>query len=240
MKKIALSLPLLALVATSHAFVSTPFEAFDNATVRPTGPRTGSSGRAFMNIEGSANGDFASFGVADFDGSMIDFGGNQVDVITGITITLTQSNAGFTLDGPLSFFVTSNLRSIADGADIIYDFPNGGENGIGDQLNPIEFLGSGTFTEVATGEVDEYTFNSLSAGASAMLTAMYLGDSNVRIVIAPDDPTTAATYAGYSNTNPLLIGPQLTLTGEAVPEPASMVALGLGALALVRRRRNRA
>ena len=239
MKKLAISLPLLALAAMCQAFTSNTFEAFDNATVQPTGPRTGSSGRAFFNIEGSANGNFASFGVTDFDGSMIDFGGNTVDTITGITITLTQSNAGFTNDGPLRFFVTSNLRSIADGATIIYDNPNGGENGIGSQLDPIELLGTGTFTEVSTGNIDTYSFNSLSAGASAMLTAMYLGDSTVRIVIAPDDPATAATYAGYSNTNPLLIGPQITLEGEAVPEPASMVALGLGALAMMRRRRSK-
>ena len=38
-----------------------------NFTVRPDGPRTGGSGTSFFNIEGDGNGDFASFGILDFD-----------------------------------------------------------------------------------------------------------------------------------------------------------------------------
>lgn len=41
--------------------------ALENAIIQPLGPRQGSGGEAFFNIEGEENGDFASFGVARFD-----------------------------------------------------------------------------------------------------------------------------------------------------------------------------
>src|SRR5262245_362284 len=46
--------------------VITPVKATANATVQPAGPRAGSNGTAFFNVEGNANGANASFGTADF------------------------------------------------------------------------------------------------------------------------------------------------------------------------------
>lgn len=236
MKKLALTLPFVAFAALGQAFTSNSLEAFDNATVQPGGPRTGANGKNFFNIEGSSYGNFSSFGVADFNGSDLSFGGDPVAMITGISLSFVQSNAGFTTDGALRFFVTTSTADIQPGSSLVYNSAFG-ENGIGSQLDPIELLGTGTFTEIANGTVDTYNFDNLSAGASAMLTNAYLSDSLVRIVIAPDSATTAATWAGFSNST--LAGPTLTLTGEAVPEPATMVAIALGATALMRRRRSK-
>ena len=43
------------------------FEAVDNSTVRPDGPRGDDNNINFFNVEGSDHGAFASYGVADFE-----------------------------------------------------------------------------------------------------------------------------------------------------------------------------
>ena len=62
---------LVAATAASASAELVQLEAFNNATVQPGGPRTGSSGLAFFNIEGSDYGNFASYGVMQFDFSGI-------------------------------------------------------------------------------------------------------------------------------------------------------------------------
>ena len=51
---------LAASVGLDCVATTLTVEAFDNATVQPAGPRSGGSGKAFFNIEGSALGNFAS------------------------------------------------------------------------------------------------------------------------------------------------------------------------------------
>src|SRR3954470_12961977 len=54
------------LGAENSAFaVQGSFVATANATVQPAGPRTGFNGTDFLNIESTANGTFASYGVID-------------------------------------------------------------------------------------------------------------------------------------------------------------------------------
>ena len=75
-------------------------------------------------------------------------------------------------------------------------------------------------------------YQALTAGTYFLAVAGYndtYNDDDVESYQAPVDSVEVGRYS-------LLVG----TTPQAVPEPASMVALGVGALALVRRRRNRA
>ena len=88
------------LSAASLAFaVQGSFQATGNATVNPTGPRTGFNGTDFFNIESTANGNFASYGVLDIPLSSSLFPG-AVTGINSITLKLTQNNSSFTAARP--------------------------------------------------------------------------------------------------------------------------------------------
>jgi hypothetical protein len=93
---------------TVHADIFNFTEATDNATVQVAGPRTGVNGKNFFNLEGSVNGSFSSFGVAEFT-----LGALGSVNITEITLRFTESNAAFTKPGTIDFWLTSdNATSI--------------------------------------------------------------------------------------------------------------------------------
>jgi hypothetical protein len=79
-------------------------------------------------------------------------------------------------------------------------------------------LGTGNFTEVSDGTVNAFSF-SLSPAAAGYLSAQLLTGGLIRLVVAPGDPTVAATYAGFSN--PEFSRPELTLVTPA-PEPGTL------------------
>ena len=81
-------------------------EAFDNATVRATGPITPlEGGLAFFNIDGSGNPPFSSYGVADFNFGVL---GSAIASVNAISLNLTQANAPFSVDGDLEFFLDTS------------------------------------------------------------------------------------------------------------------------------------
>jgi len=106
-------IPVCAVVGAAQA---TPLstEASDNATVRPGGPRSGGSGKLFSNVEGSANGTNASYGVADFS-----FGTQPKAVLTvnSAQLVLTEANAAFTAAGTvvISLDASTTLANIQPG-----------------------------------------------------------------------------------------------------------------------------
>ncbi len=226
---------LVGFTSLSFAVDSNSLVAFDNATIQPGGPRSGSNGKAFLNIEGIGLGTFASYGVIDFDGSALSFS----EAITGVTalrIDLTQSNAAFTTNGNLKFWLTSDILTNIQPGSSPLTLDGSTTYGIaGDDLEPLFELGTGAFIQVGNGAVDSYTFN-VSGAAADLLTDSVADGSTIRVVITQDagDDAVAATWAGFSHTT--FAGPTLTLAGEPVPEPASLAALSLGAIALLRRR----
>jgi hypothetical protein len=173
-------------------------------------------------MEGSANLPlFASFGVADFS-----FAGlSRVASVNDLTVQLTQANAAFTHNGALNFFLSGDTTtSIQPGSALHFDSASL-PGGLGSQLQPLFFLGSGSFTQVADGTVNDYTFP-LSAAADAFLVDQLNHGGTVRLVIAPADANVAATFAGFSNNE--FSGPVLALDVTIVPEPSSLALLGLG------------
>jgi hypothetical protein len=214
-------------------------EASDVATVQPAGPRPGTFGKIFFNIEGQnngVNGAFASFGVADFQ-----FPSLGPVALTGptITLTLTQSNAAFTHDGGLDFFlatdVTTNIQPGTSPLSFIRGAP-GTPDGIDAQLGTLFPLGSGTFTQTASGDIDTFTLT-LSAAAQAFLAGQLNGDGRVRLVIGPADGDVAATAAGLGNSDGP--APTLLINVSAVPEPSTLALVVLGGVALAGWRRLR-
>ncbi len=231
----------ISLSATAALADISTVEAFDNSTIQPNGPRTGASGDNFFNIEGSDNGNFASFGVADFDADSLFTA--DIASINSATLQLTQSNAGFSLSGPLSVYLTLNTTadinvnpdtSADDGAlELNYIPGNNGAASVDTALQPLTLLGSGVYTVGNNGDVDGITLND-AAGLAVLQTAINAGGT-LRFVITPDASDTAATYAGFGNST--FAGPTLQVDATLVPEPTSLALVGLGGLALLRRRR---
>jgi hypothetical protein len=226
-----------ALVLDGHAETLT-VEAFDNATVQPGGPRSGSSGKAFFNIEGSGLGNFASYGVARFNittlkqsfDNQFGSGGWQLDQVT---VSLTQSNAAFSATGGVGIRHSGDDTSSIQAGVGTLTYPVSGD--FADLGNLIDY----TFTPIATGTLEQYTLfqaaGSNGSGAS-QLRADLLLDSIVTLVFVDLTTTVAATYAGATNFT--LAGPTLGLSVSAVPVPAALPLLlsSLGVL-LARRRR---
>jgi hypothetical protein len=206
--------------------------ATDNATVQPDGPRPGDNGKRFFNMEGSANMNFASFGVLDFGTSTF-----MATSVTGATLQLTQANTFFTMNGGLQIFLvpdtTTDIQPVT--SPLKYVPPN---PGLGTQLGTPLSLGTAMFVQGTggpfgdgSGTVD--TFNLTISPSAAALLQSEINAGKVRIVVAPDSATVAATYAGFSND--LFTGPILQLNGTfqpAVPEPSSLALAGFGIASL--------
>jgi hypothetical protein len=216
------SLVLITISLPKQACANIVMPAANNATVQPTGPRPGVNGQQFFNIEGSANGNFASFGVVDFQSSPIDV------QVTSLTLTLTQANAAFTHNGALVFYLstdtTTNIEPISSPLIFnAFDPPTG----LGSQLTPIFPLGTGAFTQVSDGTMDSFSFSPATAAVNYLDSQVAVGGS-IRLVIAASDSTVAATYAGFSNTG--FGPPQLTLV-TLVPEPGTLGGASMALLA---------
>ena len=167
--------------------------------------------------------------------------------MTALAVTLTQTDAAFTADGLLNFYLTQDTTTVATQTGSPLTFQSGSlPDGIGTQLSPRLLLGQGTFTQVATGHADLFTF-ALNAAESAYLAGQLDGGGDVRVVIGTADATVSATYDGFTNTTAGPPGPSVTLTTtvppSAVPEPAALAMAGLGlasTLILAARRRRAA
>lgn len=207
--KIAVATALLA-AATFSSVQAAPLAAVagDNATVQPGGPRTGTSGKGFFNIEGSANGSFASYGVADFN-----FGPLPMTVISvnSASLALTQANASFSTTGLVIFSLDQSavLADIQPGTSpLAFDGVDPGTaTDVSDGDLSLLTLGGGPFSYVVgtSGDVDNYNFV-LDASTEAELRARVNAAAPIRIVVGTGEAGLAATWAGYltSGSGPVL------------------------------------
>jgi hypothetical protein len=144
---------------------------------------------------------------------------------------MTQSNAAFSMPGPLSIYLTDQTSvDIQPGTSpLTYQGANNGAASVGPQLSPLTLVGSGMYNVVANGTVDSYSLSFSGAALTSLLNAMN-NDTKLRLVVTPDTASTAATYAGFTNNT--LAGPTLVVDAAVVPEPASTILLILGAAGL--------
>lgn len=172
-------------------------------TVRTTGPVTGASGDNFLNVEGSSNGNFASFGILDFD-----FSGQQksAEAAKNIVLEIRQSNAAFSANGPVSVFVASPAATkIPIDSSIQYQM---GQNGLA-CVPPILSLGaeraatyaavhrSNSGATLPAGTLDRIVL--YGDAIEQALAGAINGDGLLRLLITPDQAATAATYAGFTS-----------------------------------------
>jgi hypothetical protein len=183
--------------------------AFDNGTIQSTGPRQGDFGKIFFNIEGLANSPFDSYGVADFDSTQLGINFTVSNILT-VTVALTQDNAAFTTNGSINFYISGDTVTSIQPADDVVFFDESDPEGLNGQLSPTYYLGTGTFTEIANGTEDDFTFAlDPTSDVYAYLINQINNGGVVRLVITPNDPDVSATYAGFSNVD--YNGPVLTV-----------------------------
>lgn len=234
-RRIMLAVSLaLALVNGAYAQVTVSAEAINNATVQPAGPRSGNRGKNYFNVEGNNNIQYASFGVADFSASSFGLTLPVADIL-GLTLVLTDAPASFSAAGGINIWLSEDTTTdIEPGTSPLAWDASDLPNGLGSQLLPLHYLGSGTYTPTADGTVFSYTL-SLTPNAKSYLISQLNSAGSIRIVVSPADDDVAATYAGYSNNS--LAGPTLVIDLVPVPEPASITALAIGVAGILWRRR---
>lgn len=230
---------VLALAATFSvpAVHAESVEAYDNRTIQPAGPRAGSNGINFFNIEGSANGSFASYGVARFDLAAMKAGfdstyGAGLWTLDRVVLRLTQSNAGFTNDGNVDVYFSDIDSPAITAMGLQHPFT-------GDFADAALILGY-TFTEVSSGILKSHTLfdaNLVNSIGGMALAADIATDNTVTLTLVDATAAVAATYASYSNSN--YAGPTLMVEVTPVPEPETYALLlaGLGLLGFAASRR---
>lgn len=166
----------MSLSLTYHA--TAPVPATATATINAEGPRSGPSGTAFLNAEGTGTGKYASFGI-------LDFGKISAGKAKKLKLSLAQSNARFSKDGPIKFAICDG--SLAASA---LKFSSKGMQYGAEALHPVR-LGEGDF-KIAKGQKQDAFVFPLTPAVSKILAS----SKNVRIVVLPASATVAATYAG--------------------------------------------
>lgn len=167
--------------------------------------------QAFFNVQGDDDG-FTVYSLVDFDTSTI----GQVSAVTSISLDLGQSNAFFSVDGGLEFFLAVDTRAVelTDTARYMTDQANGGNIGaavVGDAFGTLYPLGTGTYTETMTGDVDTFTLSLDSAGEAFAISQINSGGL-LRIIATPADLGVQATYAGAGTFFDMPTFPTLNLT----------------------------
>jgi len=197
--------------------------ATETATIQPDGPRQPPNGDNFFNIEGEENGDFASYGVVRFDVAAVKaefdsiFGAGNWEVAS-VRLLLTQSNAGFTTDGEVEVYFSSDDSTDVKttGSPLTWPFFEDNQPDL-----PVDFILEYTFIEVDDGHVDDLTVFDGNVGQS--LADDIVNDSTVTIVLVDASPEVAATYRGQAGTKEL-IPPELVVEAVEVGSDGDVVA----------------
>ena len=218
-KLIALSIALGSFgIASATTYT---VEAWHNLTVQVGGPRQGANGIRFMNVEGSANGNFASYAVMEFKPS--ELGAVSVSSLTGLKFWLRASNAAFSVDANLNVYISrdnaTNINQAQNSpvvglpkSPLIFD-NTFLEEGLGTQLSPVNNVGQVQY-HVADGTGFYYKVN-LTPDTSTLnyVKGQLNAGLPVRVVVTPSSPSDAGTFTGFDHQtgNPLMptLGPTL-------------------------------
>ena len=169
---------------------------------------------AFFNVQGDDD-MFTVYSLVDFDTTSI----GQVAGIDSLSLDLPQSNAFFSAAGDMEFFLATDTRvvDVTDPARYISDQANGGNFGadvVGTEFGTLHPLGTGTYTETMTGDIDNFAF-SLDAAGEAFAVSQINSGGLLRIIATPADLVVQATYAGSAPFIDGVVAPVLNVTPGA-------------------------
>jgi hypothetical protein len=188
------------------------------ATVNGTFEEGGRDGSDWtFNVQGDDDA-YHAWSAADFDTAFLGFASPIAD-ITAFELSLTQWNAWFTNDGTVGFWITEETSATIGAESTLAWADTPESDGLGTQLEPRTFLGTGVFTETNSGDIDTYDLTAMPGFASVkptLIDHINSGDT-IRIIVAPTvtDTAVAATWAGYSSFS--YDGPTLTVHGLTEP-----------------------
>jgi hypothetical protein len=188
---------LAACAAPSTARAGADLTASASAIIQEAGPRTGDPGKVYLNVEGKANGKYASFGVVDFDTAKSPAKGTKVK---GAALTLTQSLPPFAKEGKVRVYVSSDTKTSLSEATSL-KFVTSVAEGIGVQLKPLLAVGDGVFKKVKNGQAEKMALT-LDDASRAYVEKQLAEGAAIRVVIVPADDQVAATYFGAACENP--------------------------------------
>ena len=204
-----------AAVGSAHAVVLTQWDFNASLTAPSTGVGT------LTTVGGIA----APTSVSGFGSSDPAATGNQSASTTGYSTNSGTQGLQFSVNpaGASSVDFSFDLRASNTGSKYVGVFFRTGANA---------FTSAGTFSLNAGGVFE----NGKTATLTGLGTATNL-DVRILAVAGPTGGFVAANPTSSFSSTGTLRYDMVTFSTQPVPEPASMAALGLGALALIRRRR---
>jgi hypothetical protein len=168
--------------------------ASKSLTVQASGPRQGSAGSNYFNVQGKTKERFAGFGVLVFQ---VPSGENPAE-IKDLTITLVQSIPAFASDGKLKFYL-AQLSEADSGSLQKLKFDPQATGGLAvNAFKSLHLLGSGAFKKVETGRVDNFLLKPDEMARNELRKTIKAGGL-IHVVVVPDDDDVAATYFGAGN-----------------------------------------
>jgi hypothetical protein len=239
MKKSLITLSALALaVPMASAQAMFTKSAIDSYAVHADRVEVGSEEGGEYYASGNDD-TFGEFGIATWQFAASDFGLSEVEV-SSASLALTVNGRNFSDGDSVEFHILEDGPNDLGFNYSALSFDDSVFNGVdASQFNnaPIS-LGVYDITPTTYDRDDEVDVINLNFEGDALdlLNQKINNDELFGIVITTTDATFDITYSGVGNTfNPG--DPELTI--EAVPEPATLTALGIGALALLRRKRSK-
>ena len=212
MTRTVLAMCGMAVASSAMAQETRSAVAFETGTIQATGPRPGFGGDNFFNVQGEGSPpQFRSYGVARWELTSIraEFdslfpGGWDV---TELALEMTQDNAGFTSDGFVAvYYSTDDTADIKTAlSDLFYPFfdPSSGDPQL-DLGSPNPILAY-LFFEIEDGTIDRYDQDGGPGGAGealdlidALATDIETDDFLTFVYVDDLDPAVAATYRGQT------------------------------------------